>query len=170
MEATEILDEIRKNAIYRIDENSRMIGIALNGLSEEDIWSRPNKVSNSIGNQILHLCGNMMQYAISALGENEDIRVRDLEFSTKEGFAKIDLLSKLMVVTAQVKENIALSSQDNLLKKREVQGFSFTGIGIIIHVVEHYSYHTGQIAFWVKQLKNKEMGFYDGVDLNKKNK
>ncbi|UWX56585.1 DUF1572 domain-containing protein [Maribacter litopenaei] len=38
-----------------------------------------------------------------------------------------------------------------------------------MHAVEHYSYHTGQIAFWVKLLKNKDLGFYDGMDLNTKN-
>ena len=58
---------------------------------------------------------------------------------------------------------------NQLVKMRSVQGFSFSGVGIILHAVEHYSYHTGQIAFWVKQLKNKDLGFYDGIDLNKKN-
>jgi uncharacterized damage-inducible protein DinB len=38
-----------------------------------------------------------------------------------------------------------------------------------IHVVEHYSYHTGQIAFWTKLLRDKDLGFYAGVDLNVKN-
>jgi len=52
---------------------------------------------------------------------------------------------------------------------RSVQGFSFSGVGVIIHAVEHYSYHTGQIAFWVKQLKEKDLGFYNGTDLNIKN-
>jgi len=50
-----------------------------------------------------------------------------------------------------------------------VQGYYHSGIGIIIHVTEHYSYHTGQIIFWVKLLKNKDLGFYAGIDLNVKN-
>jgi hypothetical protein len=36
-------------------------------------------------------------------------------------------------------------------------------------VCEHYSYHTGQIAFWVKLLKSKDLGFYAGINLNAKN-
>ena len=55
---------------------------------------------------------------------------------------------------------------NQFLRIRSVQGFTFSGIGVIIHAVEHYSYHTGQIAFWVKQLKNKDLGFYDEMDLN----
>ena len=44
-----------------------------------------------------------------------------------------------------------------------------SGIGIAVHVCEHYSYHTGQIAFWTKILRSKDLGFYAGVDLNVKN-
>ena len=58
---------------------------------------------------------------------------------------------------------------DRLISKKQVQGFEFSGIGNIVHLVEHLSYHTGQIAFWVKQLKNEQLGFYDGHDLNTKN-
>ena len=60
-------------------------------------------------------------------------------------------------------------SEEELMRKRMVQGFEYSGIGIIIHVTEHFSYHTGQIAFWTKQLKNKDLGFYADRDLEIKN-
>jgi uncharacterized damage-inducible protein DinB len=41
-------------------------------------------------------------------------------------------------------------------------------MGIIIHVTEHLSYHTGQIAYWTKILKDDDLGFYAGVDLDVK--
>jgi uncharacterized damage-inducible protein DinB len=56
-----------------------------------------------------------------------------------------------------------------LLKIHSVQGFELSGIGIIIHVVEHYSYHTGQISFYTKLLKDKDLGYYADLDLNIKN-
>lgn len=59
-------------------------------------------------------------------------------------------------------------SDEELLRVRAVQAYEFSGAGNIIHVVEHYSYHTGQIAFWTKLLKNKDLGFFAGVDLNQK--
>jgi hypothetical protein len=34
---------------------------------------------------------------------------------------------------------------------------------------EHFSYHTGQIAYAVKAGKDIDLGFYRGVDLNRKN-
>src|ERR1700694_3711258 len=40
----------------------------LEQLSEQEIWWRPNDASNSIGNLVLHVCGNMRQWIISGLG------------------------------------------------------------------------------------------------------
>ncbi len=165
-----ILSEFIENAIYRLDESMRMVQISLNGISEEELWQRPNTASNSIANILLHLCGNITQYAISSLGERPDIRERALEFSVNSGAKKNELLEKLTDTVLDAKFVITHCSLEKLLHKREVQGFSYSGIGIIIHVVEHFSYHTGQIAFWVKQLKNKDLEFHKDVDLSIKNK
>ena len=80
--------------------------------------------------------------------------VRDLELSTDEQELKAGQ-SYEIPITAQ---NLG-----------SVQGFQLSGIGIVVHVVEHYSYHTGQISFWTKQLKNKDLRFYAGLDLNVQN-
>jgi uncharacterized damage-inducible protein DinB len=166
----EIKGEFIKNSIYRMDESTRMIQICFKELSEEQVWKKPNKSSNSIANLILHLCGNITQYIISSLGEVKDTREREKEFSTTEGYTKDRLLQILLDTVENAKAVIQSTTQDKLLKERDVQGFNFSGIGIVIHVVEHYSYHTGQIAFWSKLMKNIDLGFYDGIDLTIKNK
>jgi len=163
-------EEFVQNALYRFDESTRMNTISLEQLAEEEIWQKPNASLNSVGNLILHLCGNITQYVISSLGEIEDNRIRDLEFSTDSGFTKAELLQKLTETIESAKRVVNDASIEQLSRKREVQGFYFSGIGVVLHAVEHYSYHTGQIAFWTKQLKNKGLGFYDGMDLNIKNK
>ena len=53
-----------------------------------------------------------------------------------------------------------------LLRTYRVQGFVESGLSILVHVVEHFSYHTGQIAYIVKSRKNVDLGFYRGKDLN----
>jgi len=165
-----IAEELVKNALYRIDESTRMIQKSLNDISEEEFWQKPNDSLNSIGNLILHLCGNITQYIISSLGETEDQRNRDTEFSAKENASKSEILNQLEHTVDTAKRVIFDTNVAQLLKVRSVQGFTFSGVGVIIHAVEHYSYHTGQIAFWVKQLKNKDLGFYDGIDLKIHNK
>jgi uncharacterized damage-inducible protein DinB len=142
-----------------------MIKISLDTISEEQVWQKPNDSLNTIGNLILHLCGNMTQYGIASLNETVDERQRDVEFSTKGGFTKKELLKKLETTVNEVKKTLQNTSAERLVSLKKVQGFEFSGIGNSIHLVEHFSYHTGQIAFWVKLLNNKPLGFYDGLDL-----
>ena len=163
-------DEFINQSVYRINENTKRIIKCLDEIDETEVWQRSNENSNSFGNIILHLCGNITQYAISALGETEDIRMRDKEFSAKDGSTKNELAAKLESTVDEAIRIIESLDEARLLKTYSVQGFDLSGIGIIIHVAEHYSYHTGQIAFWIKQLKNKDLEFYAGVDLNVKNK
>lgn len=162
---TNFQKEFIDNSIYRLDESTRMIRKTFEILEDEDVWKKPNLASNTIGNLILHLCGNITQYAIASLGEQTDNRKRDAEFEVKGGWTKQELLKKLVDTVNLAKLTILNATEEQLLSKRYVQGFHFSGIGIIIHVVEHYSYHTGQIAFWAKLLKETSLGFYEGLDL-----
>ena len=52
-------------------------------MSDEDLWWRPNDVSNSVGNLVLHLCGNLRQWIVSSIGGAEFQRDRDGEFSRR---------------------------------------------------------------------------------------
>lgn len=167
---TQFRDEFINQSVYRINENTKRILKSLQEIDETETWQRSNENSNSIGNIILHLCGNIRQYIISSLGETEDVRLRDAEFAAKDGFNKSELLAKLNGTINDAIRVIESTDEKRLLKVYSVQGFDLSGIGIIIHVTEHYSYHTGQIAFWIKQLKNKDLGFYAGLNLNMKNK
>ena len=169
MQTDDFVKEFKENALLRMHENQERIHKSLAQITEEEAWKAPNLVSNSAANLILHLCGNITQYILSSLGESPDQRQRDLEFSIQGGLSKAELLEKIDGVLSESYEVIQEASIDKLLKIKKVQGFEFSGIGIITHVVEHLSYHTGQIAFWVKLLKNQDLGFYADVDLNKKN-
>lgn len=163
------LAEFIDQSLLRLEENTRKINTCLQELTDEEIWQRPNRSSNSVGNLILHLCGNITQYIISSLGETEDNRERDKEFSVQSGYTKKELHEKLSSTVTKATAVIKNIDPEKILEKRSVQGFRYSPIGIILHVVEHYSYHTGQIIFWVKSLKDKDLGFYANVDLNKKN-
>ena len=164
-----LVEELVKNALYRMDESTRMIQKSLEHITEEELWQKPNTSLNSIGNLILHLCGNMKQYIISSLGEIADKRNRDAEFTADKSSDKVSLLAKLNETVDTAKRVIFDAGPEQFLKQRIVQGFSLSGVGVVMHAVEHYSYHTGQIAFWVKQLKNVDLGFYAGMNLDVKN-
>ncbi len=161
--------EFIEQTLKSIDENTSKIKACIKQLDEKDIWFRHNEHVNSVGNILLHLCGNIRQWIISSLGGAPDIRERDLEFSTMGGFTKEELTTRWQDTMQEAVTVITDASPENLLRRREVQGSAHSGIGIIIHVTEHYSYHTGQIIFLTKLYKNIDMGFYAGTDLNKHN-
>jgi uncharacterized damage-inducible protein DinB len=162
--------EFIAQSIFRIEENTPRIIRCLNELEEGEIWMWPNSASNSVANLVLHLCGNITQYIISSLGGLPDNRNRDEEFSARSGYNRAELIAKLTATLAAATKTIRNADEESLLRIHSVQGFEFSGMGIIIHVTEHYSYHTGQIAFWTKLLKDKSLDFYAGFDLNAKNK
>lgn len=165
----EFLPEFINAAIQYIDENTARLKTCLDELDEADIWRRPNEHSNSVGNLLLHLSGNIRQWVISSLGNSEDSRQRETEFAADGGYTKAALKEKLFSTIEEAKVIIKNVTLPEILKKRKVQGYFYSGISIILHVTEHYAYHTGQIIFWTKLLKNKDLGFYAGVDLNVKN-
>lgn len=161
--------EFIDQSIFRMDEYLVKIEKCLDELNEKDIWLRPNESSNSIGNLVLHLCGNITQYIISGLGSEKDMRDRDVEFNARGGISKSELYIRIFKVVKDAKKVIRNLDLEALHTVRSVQGFKLSGIGIVIHVVEHISYHTGQIAFWTKMIRNVDLGFYNDLDLNQKN-
>lgn len=170
MDRSSLSNEFIEQAIFRLHENTPKIEKCLSLLAEEEIWKHPNPSSNSVGNLILHLCGNITQYITASLGGEEDHRNRDLEFSMKGGYTKTEILDKLKSTISQAVSVLKNLKDQDLIKIRSVQGFEYSGMASIIQVVEHYSYHTGQIAFWTKLLKDQDLEFYAGIDLNMKNK
>lgn len=168
--------DLKHNACFRLDENLRMLRIALQKLHdhkpdawEQQFWKQPTVTANSIGNLLLHLCGNMTQYILSSLNETPDNRNRDNEFATKVNIASKEVTDQFEKTIAEVKRGIRKATAQQLLQKRSVQGFEMSGQGCILHAVEHCSYHIGQIALWVKILTHQDLGFYDTIDLNQKN-
>ena len=162
---TEFIDQ----SLHYLHLNTPRVEKCLGQLSEEEVWQRSNDASNSVGNLILHLCGNIRQYIIAGLGQQADTRTRSVEFSFPEGFSKAELLQKLNETLQVADTVIRTMDEESLLRERTVQGYKLTGLAIILHVVEHYSYHTGQIAFWTKQVRNQDLGFYAGINLDRTN-
>lgn len=165
-----LLNQFKQQSIFYMKENLPRIKKCLEKITEEEVWKKPNENTNSIGNLLLHLCGNITQYIISCMGGDADSRIRESEFSTKGGFTKQELLEKITGVVSKAISVIKNVNEEKLIAQTKVQGFDMTGVDIIIHVVEHFSYHTGQIALLTKLFINKDLGFYAGVNLNIKNK
>ena len=137
-------------------------------LSTEQIWYRPNESSNSIGNLVLHLQGNIRQWVVAGLGEKEDIRKRQEEFDEIGPVSTEKMLKDMKRLLLEVEQILNSTSTNDLLKIRNVQGYQESCFSILVHVTEHFSYHVGQMTYIVKMLKNMDMAYYAGHDLNTK--
>ena len=148
------------------DENVSKIESMLSKLNLKEIWHKENENSNSVGNLILHLCGNVRQWICSGVGGLADVRERDKEFEDGYQYDAMELMSKLRSLKSETDQAFNGLHDGDLLSERKVQGYDETVLSIIVHVTEHFSYHTGQIATITKWLKDEDLGFYRGVDLN----
>ena len=133
----------------------------LEKLTDEQIWWRANEESNSIGNLILHLCGNARQWIVSGIGSQPDFRFRDAEFAQREVITRDELLVLLRSTLADVETVLRSLDDSTLLDRRQIQGHDVDLLEAIFHVIEHFSMHTGQIIMLTKMLTSSDLRFYD---------
>ncbi len=132
---------------------------SLQQLSEEEIWWRPNEASNSAGNLVLHLCGNVRQWIVSHLGGAEFRRDRDREFAERGAIRRNELVAQLRRTVRDASRVLMKMSDDSLAAKHTIQGLHVNGLEAVFHVVEHFSYHTGQIIYITKVRRARDLRF-----------
>ena len=128
-------------------------------LSEEEIWWRPNAASNSVGNLVLHLQGNMRQWIISGLNGQADRRDRPREFAETGPIPRRRLLAGLRKTVKEADQVLATLSEPNLLRRYSIQGFDLTGVQVLCHVAEHFALHGGQIMYVTKLKRGEDLKF-----------
>lgn len=145
---------------YLASEYLPKIERCLEQLDDNQIWWRPNPQSNSIGNLVLHLCGNARQWIVAGLGGSDDLRNRDSEFEQTEVIERAKLIDLLKSTVAEVVGTLKTLDVETLLEKREIQGAEVDLLQAIFHVTEHFSMHTGQIILLTKLLTATDLHFY----------
>jgi uncharacterized damage-inducible protein DinB len=152
---------IARSRAYLVGDYLPKIRLALEGLTDEDIWWRPNQASNSIGNLILHLAGNVRQWVVSGIGRSPDTRERDREFLATAGQSGAELLSHLEETLDAVDDVLSHLPPEELLEPRVIQGMDVSVLDALYHVVEHFSTHTGQILYVTKLRTGRDLGFWE---------
>lgn len=159
----EIIREVRRRLV---EESIPRALKCLEELTEEQVWHRANANTNSVGNLVLHLCGNARQWLLSGLGETKDERKRQAEFDETGPLPKAELVSMLNVLSEEIDELLNGLKAEVHLKTIEVQGFQESGFAVLLHVVEHFSYHVGQISYFVKLRKDMDLSYYGNQNLD----
>lgn len=163
-------EHIVKEFEFRVFEESypRMYK-CLSLLNDQQIWESPQGNIPAIGNLILHLCGNARQWILSGIGGEPDNRNRDDEFVLHNNIRKSDFIFLLENLKVNLQACLREMPESKLDERLRIQGFEVSGFSVLIHVLEHFSYHTGQITTLTKLYSDRDTGYYSGLNLNARN-
>lgn len=125
------------------------------------LWARTDESSNSIGNLLIHLTGNVTEWIIGGVAQRQATRNRGAEFAAREEGSATELFSGLRSVLDEAAIVMDTLSSNDLEAERFIQGRQTTVLGAVYHVVEHFAMHTGQIVLLTKIHAPGAIHFYD---------
>ena len=151
---------VRRLCAAYLEQYLGKIRFCVDRLDEDQVWARPHPSGNSVGNLILHLCGNLSQWVLSGLGGEADARCRPVEFTAARTATRDELVERLESVVRRCRTVVRALDDDALATARKIQDRRTDGLGALLHAVEHMSYHTGQIVLVAKEA----LGPGSGID------
>jgi len=135
------IDRARRHLADRTDRIKHCLG----QLDDGQVWWRPHESMNSIGNLVLHLCGNLRQWVVSGVGGVPDVRDRPAEFSERGPIPRGELIRRLDAVVADADAALAILDESRLLEPRRIQGFDETVMSAVWDSLTHLSGYTQEV-------------------------
>jgi hypothetical protein len=129
-------------------------------LTPQQIWTRAGANQNAVGNLLLHLNGNVRQWILHGIGGEPDVRARDAEFAAQGGASAAELTARLRATVEEAAELFRALPAERLLDRTATQGYDYSVLGAIYHVVGHFTGHTYQIMYATKLFTGEDLGFY----------
>ena len=152
---------IERSRHYLAVEYAGKIRLCLNELPVDALWRRTDERSNSIGNLLLHLRGNLRQWIVSAVGGVTDDRHRSDEFAARDGMTAAQLFASLEATLRDADAVLATLTPERLAERRVIQGRDVSVLEAVYHVVEHFALHTGQVILLTKAIVPGRIQFYE---------
>jgi uncharacterized damage-inducible protein DinB len=150
-----------KSRHFLCTEYPTKLRVAVRALPSDALWWRANATSNSVGNLLLHLTGNVRQWIVGGVGGMDVSRDRAREFAAESGGDAGALLAGLDRVLEEADSVLARLTAADLASTRSIQGRDLTVLEAIYHVVEHFSLHLGQIILVAKLHAPGAVRFYE---------
>lgn len=161
MQSDELARDFANYACEKLERNLAQIGRCAPLLTSEQLWARANENCNAIGNLIIHLTGNVSQWIIGGVDGRAAPRDRGAEFARRSPLPTDEILSALDAAVHEAMAVIRTCGPGRLAERRRIQGYDVTVLAAIFHVVEHFSWHTGQIAHMTKSILDVDLSMYD---------
>jgi uncharacterized damage-inducible protein DinB len=146
-------------SVRKLEQTTAAIALCLGKLTDEQIWRRDQANENTIGNLVLHLCGNVQQWIGWSIGGDPDTRDRPAEFSATH-LSKPELEQKLKSTIDHALDILRNYPAGEIGKAIQTQSGQSTVLEAIYQVVGHFQQHAGQIIFATKQLTGEDLRIY----------
>lgn len=115
---------------------------------DDSLWLRPAGISNSAGNLVLHIAGNLRHFLGATFGGTGYVRDRDAEFS-RRGLTRDELRAEVRAAMADVDSALSHLGTDQLespyplaIMERRLRTVDF-----LTHLAAHLTYHLGQLDY-----------------------
>jgi hypothetical protein len=141
MSVEQLVIEFASRKLRQLEER---IETCVGKLADDQLWSRAGENSNAAGNLCLHLAGT----------------VRDAEFAARGGIPREELLARLRQTVDDACRVLDTLPSARLLDTITPQNYQVSVTEAMLHVVEHFAEHTGQIILLTKALTGEDLGFY----------
>lgn len=148
-------------SVKRMRASQEEIHRCLERLSEAQMAYRGGDHENSVINLLLHLAGNIRQWAIHGVGGQPDVRQREQEFALDPHCSGAEARARFDAAIEEAAAIIAGCSPARLQEIIDPQPTSKvrhpTVLEAIYRVVGHLDHHTGQIILLTKQLTRGDL-------------
>ena len=115
---------------------------------DESIWKTAPGISNSAGNLVLHLAGNLRHFFGATLGGTGYVRDREAEFASK-GISRENLQREVQSAIDDLKATFDKMNAGQFegayplpVMEKRVRAADF-----LVHLAVHLTYHLGQIDY-----------------------
>jgi len=125
----------------------------LDELDEEQIWWRPNAESNSVGNMVVHLTGNLNHYLGQGVLVSGYRRDRPAEFAETGPIAKDVLRARFDEAVERARGAFERATPGRWLETADLGAESMPIGQLLVAVTAHFSGHVGQIIYVTKMLQ-----------------
>lgn len=122
-------------------------------LSEEQLWWRPNRHSNSVGNLVLHVRGALLHFLCRGVGGLEYQRDRPAEFAAGGSTPKQQLLAMFDEMVEKATQTFDALDPSRLSEPATEPAYYSIIFEDLFGVAIHLAAHTGQIVYVTKMLR-----------------
>lgn len=126
---------------------------AVEPLTDEQIWWRPNEQSNSIGNLVLHLAGSLNHYLNRNIGGIDYTRDRAAEFAERRTIPKAELMAVFDDMVAGAVRTFDALTPERLAEPSPEPTMHAVVMQDLVNILAHIANHAGQVVWIAKMLR-----------------